>query len=153
MKLHTKIILHPTDFSDNAAKALKFSLEFLDIPTTRLLIMNVIEMPLGREELQGKDPVETIDEREAMVMQKMDQYILRCFGKLGVVPVPDREIIQSASAYKGILDTIKRLDPFMVVMGQKGTSKLKNLVMGSNTTKLLEKSHCPVMVVPAHMEV
>ena len=152
MKLHNKIILHPTDFSDNAAKALKFSLEFLDIPTTRLLIMNVIEVSSGNKSLQGKDAVETIDEREAMVMHQMDQYILRCFGKLTVVPVPDREIVQSTIAYKGILDTIKRLDPFMVVMGQKGNSMLKNIVMGSTTARLLEKSNCPVMVVPAKME-
>jgi hypothetical protein len=59
MKLHTKLILHPTDFSDNAAKALKFSLEFLDIPTTRLLIMHVIEVPPGGKSLQGKDAIET----------------------------------------------------------------------------------------------
>lgn len=152
MKLHNKIILHPTDFSDNAAKALKFSLDLMDIPTTRILIMNVIEMPQGEKELEGKDAVETADEREAIVMQQMDQYILRCFGKLAVVPVPDREIVQSSSAYKGILDTILRLDPYMVVMGQKGTTKLKNVVMGSNTAKLIEKSPCPVLVVPSKME-
>jgi nucleotide-binding universal stress UspA family protein len=153
MKLHTKLILHPTDFSDNAAKALKFSLEFLDIPTTRLLIMHVIEVPPGGKSLQGKDAIETIDEREAMVMQQMDQYILRCCGKLAIVPVPDREIIQSTIAYKGILDTIKRLDPFMVVMGQIGTSAVKNIVMGSNTARLLEKSGCPILTVPSKMDI
>lgn len=152
MKLHNKIILHPTDFSDNAAKALKFSLDLMDIPTTRILIMNVIELPKGEIEHGGKDAVETADEREAIVMRQMDQYILRCFGTLAVVPVPDREIVQSSSAYKGILDTIARLDPYMVVMGQKGTTTIKNVVMGSNTAKLIEKSPCPVLVVPSKME-
>lgn len=152
MKLHTKLILHPTDFSDNAAKALRFSLEFLDIPNTRLLIMNVIEISPGSKLLQGKDPVETIDEREASVMHQMDQYILKCFGKLTVIPVPDREIVQSTIAYKGILDTIKRLDPFMVVMGQRGTSTVKNIVMGSNTARLLEKSGVPILTVPSRMD-
>jgi nucleotide-binding universal stress UspA family protein len=153
MKLHNKIILHPTDFSDNAAKALKFSLEFLAIPTTRILIMHVIETPPGSKSLQGKDAVETIDEKEAMVMQKIDQYILKCFGKLGIVPVPDREIVQNTLAYKGILDTIKRLDPFMVVVGQRGTSGVKDIVMGSTTARLLEKSNCPVITVPYKMDI
>jgi nucleotide-binding universal stress UspA family protein len=153
MKLHNKIILHPTDFSDNAAKALKFSLDFLAIPTTRILIMHVIEMSHESKSVQGKDPVETIDEREAMVMQQIDKYILKCFGKLGVVPVPDREIVQNALAYKGILDTIHRLDPFMVVVGQRGTSAVKNVVMGSTTARLLEKSNCPVITVPSKMDI
>jgi len=50
--------------------------------------------------------------------------------------------------YKAIDDYIHKMDPYMLVVGAKGSSNIRNLHIGSNTVHLLEKATCPVVVVP-----
>jgi nucleotide-binding universal stress UspA family protein len=40
----------------------------------------------------------------------------------------------------------------MVVMGQKGDTAVRGIALGSTSRHLLEKAHCPVLIVPADME-
>jgi len=61
---------------------------------------------------------------------------------------PERVVISNASVYKGIVDYIQKMEPYMLVMGAKGSSNIRNLHVGSNTVHLLEKATCPVVVVP-----
>jgi nucleotide-binding universal stress UspA family protein len=44
----------------------------------------------------------------------------------------------------------KRLRTGLIVMGTKGAGGLKKVVMGSNTTSIIEISHVPVLAVPEH---
>jgi nucleotide-binding universal stress UspA family protein len=37
----------------------------------------------------------------------------------------------------------------MIVVGMKGASKLRELIMGSTTKNLIEKAPCPVLAIPA----
>jgi nucleotide-binding universal stress UspA family protein len=64
------------------------------------------------------------------------------------IPVPERVILSNASVYKAIVDYIQKMDPYMLVIGAKGSSNIRNLHVGSNTVHLLEKATCPVLVVP-----
>ncbi len=59
MEFHTKIILHPTDFSDNSAKALHIAAELLGIPKTRLVVIHVGELP----DVSDNPTAEEIDKR------------------------------------------------------------------------------------------
>jgi nucleotide-binding universal stress UspA family protein len=66
--------------------------------------------------------------------------------------LPEREIAVNGSAYKSILDMINRLEPYLVVMGQKGKTAIHGSAIGSNSRHILEKSACPVLLVPDKME-
>lgn len=149
MKFHTKYILHATDFSKNASNALEIASEFLHIPSTRLIILHVCELPTILNNPRAKDPVEMEAEKIKEAHEKMDKYIKQCFGNQEPVPVPEKEITLHSSTYKGILDAINRIDPYMVVIGQKGHSNIKDLIMGSTTKHLTEKVHCPLVIVPS----
>ena len=92
------------------------------------------EMPLLLLDLELKSPV-TVLVTNGLSNIKM--------------PVPEKEIVLHSSPYKGILDAINRIDPYMVVIGQKGYSKIKDLIMGSTAKHLIEKVHCPITVVPS----
>jgi nucleotide-binding universal stress UspA family protein len=152
MEFHTKIILHPTDFSDNAAKALNIAAELLEIPKTRLVVIHVGELP----DVSDNPTAEEIDkrnkEKENELTEKMVQYLRNNFGSNQPIPVPEKIIRLHSSPYKDIVDYINKIEPYMVVVGQKGHSTIKHLAMGNTTQHLLEKSICPVVVVPAIME-
>jgi len=54
----------------------------------------------------------------------------------------------NASIVDVILDAIADKEAFLVVVGIKWQSKIKEVIMGSTTRKLMEKSTCPVLAVP-----
>jgi len=47
-----------------------------------------------------------------------------------------------------ILETIDKKKPDLVVMGTTGASGLKEMIIGSNTSTIVEKAKCPVIAVP-----
>jgi nucleotide-binding universal stress UspA family protein len=149
MNFHTKIILHATDFSNNAANALEVATDLLHIPSSRLVILHVCDLPTIINNPKAEDAVALETQRIKNANEKMDKYIKQCFGDQELRPVPEKEIVLHSSPYKGILDAINRIDPYMVVIGQKGYSKIKDLIMGSTAKHLIEKVHCPITVVPS----
>jgi nucleotide-binding universal stress UspA family protein len=134
MEFHTKLILVATDFSENALYALKASVDFLQIPQSRLVVIHV-------EDVKDNDQLH-------IVHLKLDTYIKNFFKHNEPVPVPERVVISSNSVYKAIVDYIIKMDPYMLVVGAKGSSNIRNLHIGSNTVHFLEKASCPVLVVP-----
>jgi nucleotide-binding universal stress UspA family protein len=134
MEFHTKLILVATDFSENALYALKASVDFLQIPQSRLVVVHV-------EDVKDNDQLH-------IVHLKLDTYIKNFFKHNEPVPVPERVVISSNSVYKAIVDYIIKMDPYMLVVGAKGSSNIRNLHIGSNTVHFLEKASCPVLVVP-----
>jgi nucleotide-binding universal stress UspA family protein len=134
MQYHTKLIVVATDFSANALHALKAAVDLLHIPQSRLVVMHVEEI---------KD-----DEQLHLLNHKLDAYVKNFFKHSEPIPVPERVIQSNASVYKGLLDYINKVDPYIIVMGAKGSSNIQHLHLGSNTIHLLEKSTCSVMVVP-----
>jgi len=79
----------------------------------------------------------------------MVQYLRNNFGSNEPIPVPEKIIRLHSTPYKDIIDYINKIEPNMVVVGQKGHSTIKHLAMGNTTQHILEKSTCPVLVVPS----
>jgi nucleotide-binding universal stress UspA family protein len=152
MEFHDKIILHPTDFSDNAAKALKAATDLLKIPDSRIMVLHICEYPQNAGHPSVDELEKKVSEKRKEAAALMETYMKKCFGKTEPNPLPERNIELSTSAYKGILDVIDRIGPYMVVVGQKGSSTVPNILMGSTTKHLIEKADCPVLVVPEKFE-
>jgi len=149
MEFHTKIILHPTDFSENAANALHKAAEFLAIPKTRLVIINVGELPDFNDNPSADEIEKRISEKKNELTERMVQYLRNNFGTNQPIPVPEKIIRLHSTPYKDIIDYIIKIEPYMVVVGQKGESTIKHLAMGNTTLHILEKAICPVLVVPS----
>ena len=151
MEYHTKIILLPTDFSEISAKALKAAVELLAIPKTRLVVLHVTEPHTFKGNITNgvlKGEQKALAELSSI---EMEIFLKKCFDGNLPIPLPEKIVQLNKSVYKGILDYIIKEDPFMVVIGQKGMSKLPNVQMGSNAKHLIEKSTCPILVVPSDL--
>jgi nucleotide-binding universal stress UspA family protein len=126
MEFHTKIILHPTDFSDNSAKALHIAAELLEIPKTRLVVIHVGELPDVSDNPTAEEINKRNKEKENELTEKMVQYLRNNFGSNQPIPVPEKIIRLHSSPYKDIIDYINKIEPYMVVVGQKGHSAIKH---------------------------
>ena len=56
-------------------------------------------------------------------------------------------------AFKGISDAIEEFKPDLVVMGSKGVSGLEEVLVGSNTEKVVRTSSCPVITIKGETSV
>jgi len=57
------------------------------------------------------------------------------------------EMVESPSAYAGILDLAKKIGADLIVMGSHSRTPLGRLILGSQATKVVTFSEVPVLIV------
>lgn len=145
-----KNILMPTDFSDNSWNAIRYALSmFKDTECTfYLLNVNIIPSYTG-----AKSSVRASQEKLRKNILKQSevelQELLKRTEKL--LPNSKHQFITN-TVYGSFVDTLKRVvvnqKIELIVMGTKGASGLKKIIMGSNTAAVISKVDCPLLAVP-----
>jgi nucleotide-binding universal stress UspA family protein len=140
-----KTILVPTDFSENANNALDYAIELAKREDAKIILLHAfhvtyiypdIPMQYLTEQMQS---LEEITNRELKLLcekvEKSGELTCEFYNK-------------ESLAVDFILDTIEKKKPDLVVMGTAGASGFKEMIIGSNTAKIVEKAKCPVIAVP-----
>ena len=115
-----------------------------------LHVLNVAEYYSSLQFFEVKQPIESkeiIEEakKEAnkwfnSVKKKMDE-------KLGTQTKIETHIIISQSTVKSILDFAEEKNVDLIVVGTRGRSGIKKLLLGSTASGIVTYSSCPVIVV------
>ena len=144
-----KKIIHATDFSENALKALEFAIDLSKKFNAELILLHVGNLPatissdaflpafseLGEGEKTSA--IAQLKDYSGNYRDKMDaNFNIRFIAKLNSSPAA------------GILEAINETNADLVVVGTKGESKLKQLIVGSTTKLLVTTATCPVLAIP-----
>ncbi len=139
-----KKIIYNTDFSDSSVSALKYTYAL-----SKVLQVDVIVLHIFKEQ---PEPEKELISDEKLILQHYKDRI-RDFCSLHLKQ--DFESLNfSEAAVKGtdvsreILHFVRDLNVGMLVMGACGTGNLKELILGSTTTDMLEISPFPLLIVP-----
>ncbi len=144
-----KTILHATDFSAQSVPALKLAHALSEASSSTLVVLHVFDVPMIVSSPQRSDTMQLIGKD----LHKLEKVRLENFCKehLGEVnmkhircKVKENEV--PATAIMGVADDI---DADTVIVGTRGESRVRELLMGSTAKKLLKESARPVLVVPA----
>ena len=126
-----KTVLALVDFSDASTNALSFAAELSKRTSARLVIMNIIQK--GEDEEETKKKLTSIESD----LKKSFDSKLNC---------------ESLIAHGTLIPTLKKItavqQPDLIVMGTKGATGLKKILIGSNTVKVLANIKVPVLVIP-----
>lgn len=126
-----KIILAPVDFSQASMNALSFAAELSKKASARLIVINVLHNDDNDEEAKNK-------------LKALESDLKTSFG-------PELKF-ESSLAHGNFVSTLEKViavqRPDLVVMGTKGASGLKRILIGSNTVNVLAKTRIPVLVIP-----
>ena len=126
-----KTILSPIDFSGASINALSLSAELAKRTSSRLLVMKVVQN--GESENETKDKLKAIESD----LRKSFSSDLK---------------IESSLAHGDLVSTLKKVissqQPDLIVMGTKGASGLKRILIGSNTVHVIANTRMPVLVIP-----
>lgn len=139
-----KTILFPTDFSENSLKAFDFAMRYLSGEGTEFILLNVYQIPAGNvsgtfyllEELKSQAEKEMI----ALIRQLEKKYADKALKISSKVLEGDFEVQCNAIA--------KNYEADCIIMGSKGASGIKEVLIGSNTASIMKSLQVPLYVVP-----
>ncbi len=143
-----KSILYATDYSENAIPALHFAYGLSEEFSAQMVALHVFDVPLVMGSTTSLSYVRK--EAKAFVRDK-EKLATFCTRYLGNTPEKLNialEIIEESPIWKGILEKAADIEADLIVLGTKGDSPIKNYLLGSTTTKLIEKADCPVLAIP-----
>lgn len=145
-KVKPKMFLLCMDFSPESIFALEWCLGTVLVDGSVLFIVCVIEDNDANHSLKGNSPNERESARLNMLNRAKQQVLnLLKLTKLQIHIVI--EIIHHPIPRHLILEFIDNLQPTLVVVGSKGLSAIKGVLLGSLSNYLVTKSNVPVMVV------
>ncbi|MDX1671617.1 MAG: universal stress protein [Balneolaceae bacterium] len=145
--MNINTVLFPTDFSDNAEKALPYALEICKRADARLSIMHSADRPFD----YGSDDEEAHKSHTQNLHRMMDRLVEEIKQEKKNRPLQVKTVLESGNTVSSILGQVTQLDADLIVMGTKGASGVKKVLYGSNTTDLILKSKVPVLAIPENV--
>ena len=140
-----KKILVPCDFSEQAICAFRMAIDLSEQSKREVHLLHVVELPVMHDSMLM--PTLAF---EATLLKELGDNAENQFSKLKAeyasdIPIVTKVVFGSTSMM--ILDYIKEAEIELVVMGTKGASGLRELVIGSNAEKIVRRAPCPVITV------
>jgi len=130
--------------------ALQYAHKMSEQLETRLVIAHVFEYPtiLGMEGLDKPFPHQ---EKDAFKhhRSKLEKFCTEHMGSTWKMPNIQLEALKNKSVLDGIIATADEWHAYLIVVGVKGESGIREVIMGSTTKQLNEKAPCPIMAIPS----
>jgi nucleotide-binding universal stress UspA family protein len=141
-----KTILVPTDFSDPARNALEYAAAIAGKSGAKIIILHIYQIPiatsrgvpfaLGHEKV--KENIKSAEEQ---------------FAKLEIIVSALKNVVYETKLVSGYWtmefpEIINAQQADLTIMGTKGASGLKEIILGSNTARVIKDSLHPVLAIP-----
>lgn len=146
-----KTILVPTDFSPAATAAGKFAITLATKFNSSIILLHVMEsVDEGSFNIAGEVATSGSWEDKLFNMkmiEKSRQQLAQASSAMIDSGVNVKSVLRVGDAYHGIQSIITEQKADLVVMGTEGSSGYQELLIGSNTEKVVRRSSCPVISV------
>ncbi|WP_428740906.1 universal stress protein [Tenacibaculum sp.] len=145
-----KKILVPIDFSKPSEHASKLAAKISKKTDSEVHLLHMVELPTGVIDM-GVGNNFSIPESMLYirkVRERLLDYKLRYFSNDENV----KYAILFKNPYDGICDYVKKNDIDFIIMGAKGHTPLEEILIGSNTEKVVRTSEVPVLVTKKNGE-
>jgi nucleotide-binding universal stress UspA family protein len=139
-------LLLSTDGSDFSEGAVREGIKLAKICSSKLVVMSVIETNPEFEVLAPR----MIEKEEKETRDRLER-VKSTAAKEGV----ECEMVarHAESPFRAIIEEAEKNQANMIIMGRRGRTGLRRLLMGSVTAKVIGHSPCNVLVVPKAAEI
>jgi nucleotide-binding universal stress UspA family protein len=144
-----KKILVPVDFSKPAENALRIAAELSRKNNAELHVLHVVEMA---ETLFGTEQFNVNDEQIIFFMKMAKKRFAKFLNKPYLEGLKVIDNVEVGSPTIAIKEMIKDEKIDLLVMGSNGASGIDEILIGSNTEKVVRHSDVPVLVVKQDFE-
>ncbi len=143
-------ILIPTDFSENAQNAVRYALEyFSDIPVN-FYILHISLKGLDYKEDGADEGFEFFEDKQVIQQPiiKLQEEIKTCKLLAKNTNHQFYMLYENMLLVEAIRKHVAEKEIDYIVMGTKGASKISQKEIGSNTSEVITKVKCPVLLIP-----
>lgn len=143
-----KKIVVPVDFSEQAAHALDFAIAFNQKVKGEIILVHVIEMPVGQLSIAGEvnqDSLEIFYTGE--FVKATHSKLVEWSKKVADVGQEVSVHMKYGNAFTNISKVISEVHANWIIMGSKGASGLREVFIGSNAERMIRHAECPVLIV------
>lgn len=152
----TKILI-PFDFSEQAQNALDFSTAMASkFENVHVEVLHVMEIPAtSNMGTMGGGEMGTSMENQIFFIDltnKRKKQIEELKEKYKSMPFEFSAKIKLGNAFQNISASINEENPDLVIMGSKGSSGIEEVLVGSNTEKVVRTASCPVITIKSAVD-
>lgn len=141
-----KKILVPCDFSRAAVNGIRSAIAFAQVEKSEIHLLHVIELPVIHDSVMM--PVMHFEESLLEELrQKAELTFAKILEEFKGTEVTFRNVVLFGPISRVILTYISDQQIDLVIMGTKGASGIHEILIGSNTEKIVRTSKAPVLVV------
>ncbi|MFD2247117.1 universal stress protein [Pontibacter ruber] len=152
-----KKILCPTDFSKTASKAVEYAVLIAQRAGGHLTLMHVVHLPIVDTSETALVASELLGEQMRDAEERLKALVLEVEGRHGA----NRgggftcDYILKEALLTDITEHLTKTQGYdLIVMGTTGGgSALEELLIGSNAEAVIEQVQCPVLTVPANVDI
>lgn len=139
-----KKILVPTDFSSQAENALRVAVQLAKKFNSEIHLLHVLELPLHKvDALSSYNNLP-----EALYFMKLAQKQFKELAEKDFLKdLILHEHVEFHEIFKGVFHVCKKESIDLVIMGSNGATGFKEMLIGSNTEKVVRTSETPVLVI------
>lgn len=146
-----KKILVPTDFSKPAQIAIDVAGDIARKANAQLILLHVVEEASGTSfNITGEVDVSGGWEDKLFTMKLIERskkQMAKVFEDVKSTGVKVKQELRVGTAFHGMRDIIVEQKVDLVVMGTAGQTKIQEMIIGTNTEKVVRHSKCPVLTV------
>jgi nucleotide-binding universal stress UspA family protein len=146
-----KKIIVPCDFSNEAVNAFRMAVDIAAMSKGEVHLVNVVELPVMHDTMLM--PVLSFEESLlAEVREKAEKQFLKLQSKYaGEMKKIKSSVLFGATAVM-LLRYIEENGIDLVLMGSKGSSGVREALIGSNAEKIVRRAEVPVVVVKKYLK-
>lgn len=139
-----KRILIPTDFSKYADQAIQVGAQIAKKNNCEIVLIHMLELPgQMNDAITGETSIP-----EVMLFKRKAVEMLKSIkDRTYLQGISITEVVRLDGAYDGISTYSNNNDIDLIVMGSHGTSGIEEILIGSNTEKVVRLSKIPVLVI------
>lgn len=150
-------ILVPVDGStaskNAAAKAVEIARkEHASIKLVTVVNVSGVYFTESLNDFNGMAQMQRIDMMQEAIRKNAEDVIDAFYNELNDGSVPMEKEVLTGESYIKILEAAKDGNFDLIIMGNRGFSKIKRFFVGSVTQKVISEATCPVLVIHTDKE-
>jgi nucleotide-binding universal stress UspA family protein len=140
------VIVVPTDFSAASSAALEQAKELARRLGQGVALVHVIDEGFYYVSPIGVPPVPSTYLSD--LERRLLEYLESLAASVRESGVPCEAVMRRGQSAPQVLAYLEEVRPSMVVMGTHGRTGWKHALLGSVAERVVQRAHCPVLVVP-----
>ena len=144
MTISVRKILCPIDFSRHADLVVEWATHLAEEHGSQIILLHAYHLPVEFQQLEGADLPADFWES---VKEDAERSLARYADPIRALGIDIRECVREGHPAGVIEKEALAEKADMIVMGSRGLSGLKHLLLGSVAERVVQKAHCPVLTV------